>query len=126
VTLLAAFQVLLHRHSGQDDIVVGSPAAGRNASGLSGLVGYFANPLPLRADLSGEPTFSEFLDRIRQVVIDGLEHQHFPFSEMVERLAPGRVAGASPIFQVMFILQKDQFLATGAWPRSRSTSPARG
>ena len=114
VTLLAAFQVLLHRQSGQDDIIVGSPAAGRSASGLSGLVGYFANPLPLRADLSGEPTFSEFLDRVRQVVIDGLEHQHFPFSQMVERLASGRVAGASPIFQVMFILQKDRFLGDGS------------
>ncbi len=110
---MAAFQVLLHRQSGQDDIIVGSPAAGRSGSGLAGLVGYFANPLPLRADFAGGPTFSGLLDQVRKAVVSGLEHQDFPFTLMVERLAQGRAPGVSPIFQVMFILQKDQLLGDG-------------
>jgi amino acid adenylation domain-containing protein len=105
-TLLAAFQVLLYRYTGQEDILVGSPTAGRNAAELDGLVGYFVNPVVLRADLSGNPTFEGFLGQVRQTVLAALAHQDFPFALLVEQLQPLRDASRSPLFQVMFVLQK--------------------
>lgn len=105
-TLLAAFQVLLYRYTGQEDILVGSPTAGRNAAELEGLVGYFVNPVVLRADLSGNPKFEEFLGQVRRTVLDALAHQDFPFTLLVEQLQPLRDASRSPLFQVMFVLQK--------------------
>jgi acyl transferase domain-containing protein/acyl-CoA synthetase (AMP-forming)/AMP-acid ligase II/acyl carrier protein len=110
ITLLSAFQVLLSRYSGQDDIIVGSPVAGRNRPGLDGLVGDFVNTLPMRADLSGNPTFEAVLRRVRESVLDGLEHQDFPFPLMVDRLQPARDPSRSPLFQVMFVFQKAQVL----------------
>ncbi|MDQ1388676.1 MAG: hypothetical protein QOF56_2130, partial [Acidobacteriaceae bacterium] len=105
-TLLAAFQVLLHRYSAQDVILVGSPTAGRSRAGLSEVVGYFVNPLVLRADLSTNPTFNLFLDQVRETVLAALEHQEFPFALLVDRLQPERDPSRSPLFQVMFVLQK--------------------
>ncbi|WP_406694053.1 amino acid adenylation domain-containing protein [Singulisphaera sp. Ch08] len=110
VTLLAAFQVLLGRQSGQDDLIVGSPVAGRDHQGQAQVVGHFVNPLPFRADLSGNPTFAELLDRTRQTVHDGLEHQDYPFTLLVERLQPARDLSRSPLFQVLFTFQKAQRL----------------
>ena len=106
--LLAAFQVLLGRYSGQDDFAVGSPVAGRTRAGLGELLGYFVNLVPMRADLSGQPTFDELLARVRRTVHEGLEHQDYPFALMVERLWKGHDPGRTPIFQVMFIYQKSQ------------------
>ncbi len=106
--LLAAFEVLLGRYSGQDDFAIGSPVAGRTRPGLGGLLGYFVNLVPMRADLSGGPTFDEFLARVKRSVHEGLEHQEYPFSLMVERLWRGHDPGRTPIFQVMFIYQKSQ------------------
>jgi amino acid adenylation domain-containing protein len=106
MTLLAVLQVLLHRYTNQEDILVGSPTAGRNAAELAGIVGYFANPLVLRANLSDNPTFEDFLGQVRQTVLDALAHQDYPFALLVERLQPIRDAGRSPLFQVMFVLQK--------------------
>jgi amino acid adenylation domain-containing protein len=110
MTLLAAFQVLLYRYTGQEDILVGSPTAGRSWAELAGLVGYFVNPVVLRADLSENPTFEVFLERVRQTVLEAFENQDYPFTLLVERLQPIRDPSRSPLFQVMFVLQKAYLL----------------
>ncbi|HEY0098013.1 MAG TPA: MupA/Atu3671 family FMN-dependent luciferase-like monooxygenase, partial [Pyrinomonadaceae bacterium] len=110
MTLLAAFEVLLYRYSGQEEIIVGSPVAGRSRAELAGLVGYFINPLALRADLSANPTFDSFLAQVRQTVLDAFAHQDYPFPLLVEKLHPHRDASRSPIFQAVFILQRAHLL----------------
>jgi amino acid adenylation domain-containing protein len=109
-TLLAAFQVLLGRFSGQDDVLVGTPVSGRTRPGLEEVIGYFVNVIPMRADLSGNPPFDEFLGRVRRTVADGLDHQDFPFSLMVGRLLGTPDPSRPPLFQVMFAHQKAQRL----------------
>jgi acyl-CoA synthetase (AMP-forming)/AMP-acid ligase II/acyl carrier protein len=106
MTLLAAFQTLLYRYTGQTDFTVGSPSAGRMWAELSGVVGYFVNPLVLRAQPSRRQTFTEFLREVRQTVLEALAHQEYPFALLVERLQPERDPGRPPLFQVMFALQK--------------------
>ena len=106
MTLLAAFQVLLHRYTGQTDFAIGSPSSGRNHHKLTDVVGYFVNPLVLRAELAGNPTFEELLEQVRHRVLAAFEHQDFPFPVLVERLRPTRDPSYSPLFQAMFILQK--------------------
>jgi len=106
MVLLAAFQTLLHRYTRQTDIIVGSPTSGRKWSALSGVVGYFVNPVVIRVQITGELTFTEFLSRVRQTALDAFEHQDYPFTSLVERLQPGRNQSRSPLFQVMFALQK--------------------
>jgi amino acid adenylation domain-containing protein len=106
--LLAAYQVLLHRYTGQDDILVGSPMAGRTHPDLLNVVGYFVNPVVLRANLANAPVFTDFLETVRQTVIQSLEHQGLPFPLLVERLKPPRDASKSPIFQASFVLQKER------------------
>lgn len=110
MTLLAAFQTLLYRYTGQEDILVGSPTAGRNQNGLASLVGYFINPIVLRAYPSRTATFTSFLQQTRQTVLSAFEHQDYPFPLLVERLQPERESSRSPLFQVMFILQKAHLL----------------
>lgn len=105
MTLLAAFQILLYRYTGQEDILVGSPTAGRSSSELSGLVGYFVNPVVLRGNLAGKPSFEAFLAQIRQTVLNAFEHQDYPFALLVERLQAVRDSRRSPLFQTMFALQ---------------------
>jgi amino acid adenylation domain-containing protein/non-ribosomal peptide synthase protein (TIGR01720 family) len=104
--LLAAFQVLLARHTGQEAIIVGSPTAGRQHSDFTKLVGYFINPVALRADLSADPTFRSFLEQVRQTVLAAFEHQDYPFALLVKRLQPERAANRSTLFQVAFFWQK--------------------
>ncbi|HEX8117449.1 MAG TPA: condensation domain-containing protein, partial [Pyrinomonadaceae bacterium] len=106
MTLLAAFQTLLARYTQQTDIAVGSPTANRRWAEAAGLVGYFVNPVVLRGDLSGDPTFEALLARTRQTVLDAFKHQDFPFPLLVERLHPTRETSRSPLFQVQFVLQK--------------------
>ncbi|HEX9840752.1 MAG TPA: amino acid adenylation domain-containing protein [Anaerolineales bacterium] len=108
MTLLAAFQVLLHRYSGQTQFLVGSVTAGRGHSELAGLVGYFINPVPLRADFSGDPTFNEFLQSVRRTVLEAFEHQDYPPALLAKRLGLQRDSSRPPLFETMFILQKAQ------------------
>ncbi|RCJ39570.1 hypothetical protein A6770_38810, partial [Nostoc minutum NIES-26] len=115
--LLAAFQILLYRYTSQEDILVGSPMAGRSRAELSRIVGYFVNPVVLRVNLSQNPTFEEFLAQVRQVVVEALDHQNYPLSLLVKRLQPERDLSYSPLFQVMFVLEKSQRLEdlAGFW-----------
>ena len=106
MTLLAAFQSLLYRYTGEDDILVGSPTSGRGSAQFAGTVGYFVNPLVLRAGVSGGKTFTEFLDETRASALEAFEHQDYPFDLLVRQLQPERDPARSPLFQVMFAFQK--------------------
>jgi aspartate racemase len=105
MVLLAGLQTLLHRYSGQTDIAVGSPIAGRNRTEIEGLIGFFVNTLVLRIDLSNDPTVRELLARVREVALGAYTHQDLPFEKLVEVLHPERNMNQSPMFQVMFALQ---------------------
>ncbi|MGI2902642.1 non-ribosomal peptide synthetase [Tolypothrix sp. VBCCA 56010] len=105
MTLLAAFQILLHRYTHQEDIAVGSPIANRNRSEIEGLIGFFVNSLVLRTDLSGNPTFRELLSRVREVTLGAYSHQDLPFEKLVEELHPERNLSQHPLFQVVFGFQ---------------------
>ncbi|WP_407883843.1 non-ribosomal peptide synthetase, partial [Scytonema sp. NUACC26] len=107
MTLLAVFKILLHRYSGQDDIVVGSPIANRNRAEIEGLIGFFVNNLVLRTDLSSNPSFQELLGRVKEVAIGAYSHQDLPFEYLVEALQPDRNLSHNPLFQVTFNLEND-------------------
>lgn len=107
MTMLAAFKVLLHRHVGQDDIIVGSPIAGRNKVEVEPLIGVFINTLALRTQLSGNPTFVELLGRVNQTVMESVANQDMPFEQLVDELRPRRDSSRNPIFQVNFAYQRD-------------------
>ncbi|MGZ4113193.1 MAG: non-ribosomal peptide synthetase, partial [Tumebacillaceae bacterium] len=110
MTLLATFQVLLHRYTGQDELLVGSPTTGRTRSKQANVVGYFVNPVVLRADLSEPLSFQAFLQQVRKTVLAALDHQEFPFPLLVERLQPQRDPSFPPLIQTMFVLQKSHLL----------------
>ena len=111
--LLAVFQVLLSRYTAQEDILIGSPMLGRNRSELENMLGYFVNPVVLRTQLHGNPTFKQWLDNVRHLVLEALEHQDYPFGLLVEQLQIERDSSRSPLFQVAF-----------AWDRPRSNQLA--
>ena len=102
MTLLATVDILLSRHTGQDDIILGSTIAGRNRPETEGLIGFFINALALRTDLSGNPTFLELLKRVRDICLDAYTHQDLPFERVVEEINPQRDLSRNPLFQVMF------------------------
>jgi amino acid adenylation domain-containing protein len=104
MTLLAAFQALLHRYTGQDDVAIGTPIANRGRGEVEALIGFFVNMLVLRTDLSGDPSFGELLDRVRQVALGAYTHQSLPFEKLVEELRPDRDLRRTPLFQVSFQL----------------------
>ncbi|HEX4494252.1 MAG TPA: amino acid adenylation domain-containing protein, partial [Thermoanaerobaculia bacterium] len=105
MVMMAAFQALLARYSGQDDLAVGIPVAGRNRVELEGLIGFFVNNLVLRGDLAGHPTFRELLGRVRESELAAQAHQDVPFERLVEELSTERNLAHSPLVQVMFALQ---------------------
>ena len=105
MTLLAAFKTLLFRYTGQSDIVVGTPVAGRNRADIESLVGFFVNTQAIRTQLSAEMSFSELLGQVRTAVLEGQARQDLPFEKLVEELQPERSLSHTPIFQVMFALQ---------------------
>ncbi|HSE19187.1 MAG TPA: amino acid adenylation domain-containing protein, partial [Pyrinomonadaceae bacterium] len=106
VTLLAAFQALLYLYTGQEEFSLGTVTAGRTKAEFAPLVGYFVNPLVLRATVSGEATFASLLAHVRRSVLDAFEHQDYPFSILVERLQAARDPSRSPLFEVMFSMHK--------------------
>ncbi len=114
MTLLAAFQLLLGRWSGQDDFAVGSPVANRTRAETERVLGYFVNMLAFRADLSGNPTVREFLARVREVSLEAFENQEIPLEVLIPALKPDRDASRSPLFQVMFILQNNALPEVGS------------
>ncbi len=105
MTLLAAYDTLLYRYTGQSDILVGTPIANRNRSEIEGLIGFFANTLVMRTDLSANPSFCDLLGRVREVALGAYAHQDLPFEMLVEALQPERNLSHTPLFQVAFILQ---------------------
>ncbi|MEV0296105.1 amino acid adenylation domain-containing protein [Nocardia sp. NPDC050710] len=110
ITMLAAFAAVLHRYSGSEDIIIGSPIAGRGMPRAERMVGYFVNAVGLRAELGGRPSFRTLLQRLRGTVLEAVEHQDFPFLELASHLEPVRDPSYPPVFQVFF-----------AWETSRST-----
>ena len=104
MTLLAAFQVLLSRYTGQEDVVVGTPIANRNRSETEGIIGFFVNTLVLRTDLSGDPEIPELMRRVRDVSLHAFTHQDVPFEKLVEELRPERDLSHTALFQVLFAL----------------------
>ncbi|ONI86891.1 hypothetical protein ALI144C_09525, partial [Actinosynnema sp. ALI-1.44] len=129
MVLLAAYQVLLARMSGQDDIAVGSPVTGRQHPDVANLIGFFVNTLVLRTDLSGDPTFAELLHRVRRTCLAGYAHQDAPFEKVVEQLQPDRDLSRSPLFQAMLVHQDnplgtldiDGVVSSPLWPDQRTS-----
>lgn len=108
VVLLAAYLVLLHRYSGQDEIIVGLPMAGRSKPEFAEIIGYFTSPVVVRADLGDNPSIAHFLSQIKTQVLAALDHQDYPFTLLVEQLNPQRDPSHAPIYQTSFVLQKSQ------------------
>ncbi|HKV12360.1 MAG TPA: amino acid adenylation domain-containing protein, partial [Thermoanaerobaculia bacterium] len=106
MTLLAAFDVLLYRYTGQTDLLVGVPTTGRGRAGFADVVGYFVNPVVLRGDLAGNPPFLDLLERVKRDALGAFEHQDYPFPLLVEELQPERDPSRSPLFDALFVLQK--------------------
>lgn len=107
IMLLSAFEVLLYRYTNQTNIVIGSPIANRDRSGMEGLIGFFLNMLVLRTDLSENPSFEEVLKRVGEVALGAYAHQDLPFEKLVEQLNPERNMSYNPLFQVLFTLQSN-------------------
>ncbi|MGW1666903.1 non-ribosomal peptide synthetase, partial [Streptomyces microflavus] len=105
MTLLAVFQLLLSKHTGQDDIAVGTPIAGRNRAEIENMIGFFVNTLVMRTDLTGDPTFTELLGRVQDTALGAYDHQDLPFERLVDELAPDRDLTRNPLFQTMLVLR---------------------
>ncbi|HVR11157.1 MAG TPA: amino acid adenylation domain-containing protein, partial [Thermoanaerobaculia bacterium] len=108
MTLLAAFQVLLHRYSGQEEVRVGTPTSGRSSLDLASLIGYFVNPVVMRGNLAGSPSFAALLDRVRETALGAFAHQDYPFPLLAERLGGERDPSRPPVFQAMLVLYRER------------------
>ncbi len=131
VALLAAFGTFLGRYAGQDDIVVGTPFAGRNRTELESMVGYFINPLALRLDLSGDPTFTELVTRTRETTLAAFAHADVPYETVVREINPERDLSQTPVFQAMMVLhnpawQTERPKFEPAWHPLRGDHPREG
>lgn len=115
MTLVAAFNTLLYRYTGQEDLLIGTATAGRNRPELQKLLGYFLNTLVLRADLSGNPTFRELLGRVREVIASAVTHEDMPFDLLVKELRPERDFSVNPFFQVLFTLEPPLPVLPSGW-----------
>lgn len=111
MSLFSVFNILISKYSHQNDIVVGTPSAGRNIPELRDIVGYFVNPLPIRTKIDNSDTFFDLLENVKENMLSALEHQDFPFNLIVEKLQPARDTSRSPLFQIMFVYQKAQLLS---------------
>ena len=125
MTFLAAYATLLHRYSGQDDLPIGSPFGCRDRPGLECLVGYVANPVVLRADLHGDPTFASLLGRMKETVLEALAHSDYPFALLVERLRPARDLSHTPLFQVSFAWEQPRRFQDGPGAAAAGGGPGR-
>src|SRR6202011_4671774 len=105
MTVLAAFKVLLYRYSGQEDICVGTPVAGRNQQELEELIGFFINTLALRSQVRGELSFNELLGEVKSTTLEAYSHQEVPFEKVVDAVVKERDMSRNPLFQVMFVFQ---------------------
>src|SRR4051794_15504825 len=105
MTLLAAYKALMFRYTGQPDVVVGSPIAGRNRGEVEGLIGFFVNNMALRTRFSGELPFEELLGRVKEVTLGAYAHQDMPFEQLVDEVQPERDLSRSPLFQVTLSFQ---------------------
>jgi non-ribosomal peptide synthetase component F len=110
MVLLAAWQSLLHRYTGQTDIVIGAPTSGRTRAEFADVAGYFVNPVVLRGNLSGDPRFVDVVAQMRQKMLGALDHQDYPFPLLVQKLHVERDPSRSPLVQVMFVMQKAQIM----------------
>ena len=127
MTLFTAYVTLLYRYTGSDDIVVGTPIANRDRLEIEGLIGFFVNTLALRTDLSGNPSFQQLLNRVRQLTLQAYAHQDLPFEKLVKALQPQRDLSYTPLFQVMFVFQNvpaSQIELTGLTVSSLATESA--
>ncbi|HEY6321837.1 MAG TPA: amino acid adenylation domain-containing protein, partial [Thermoanaerobaculia bacterium] len=125
MTLLAAFLVLLHRYTGQEELRVGTPASGRRAPELAGLVGYLVNPVVIRGEMAGDPCFGELLGRVREAAVAAFAHQDFPFPLLAERLGGERDPSRSPACQATLVLYRERRQGPGG-PGGRRRGPRRG
>ncbi len=125
VVLLASYHVLLHRYTSQAQLIVGTPTYGRDRPEFADVIGDFINMIPLKADLSKDPTFHELLGQLRNRVLEGIQHQDYPFTLLVEKLHPVRDSSQTPVFQTVFIMQKFRPLAGLEGTFSRATKDVR-
>jgi amino acid adenylation domain-containing protein len=110
MTMLAAFNVLVHRYTRQDDILIGTPTANRSQPELEKLIAFFVNPVVMRSDLSADPVFKDFVGKVRTTALGAISHQDIPFDRLVEELHPERDLSRNPLFQVSFTLQMEPAL----------------
>jgi amino acid adenylation domain-containing protein len=123
MALVAGLSALLYRYTGQEDIILGAPTAGRKLPELQGILGYFLNVLPLRIDLAGNPTFRELLKRVRGTVLEALSNEDAPFAQLIERLRPTLDPSRNPLFQIALSLEPPPTIVGSGWSATQSEIP---